>query len=206
MRRVTRRAWLAAGVALPGALVRPATALADDLADLKKARAATKTLVATFQQERKVGLLKAVVKSDGELTLVAPSQLRWELFTDKVVYFVGPSGFSMRSPSGTVSVGKAAAGKFGAVLDDLLALIAGDFDKLRPRYDLAAVRADGVTITLRPKTDDGKKLVRSIELATGADLAGLSRIVLVEAGGDTSTIRFSKVTKDAKVDPGKMKP
>jgi outer membrane lipoprotein-sorting protein len=51
----------------------------DALAEITRARASVKTLVAPFTQERSIGLLATAVKSDGEMTLVLPDRLRWEL-------------------------------------------------------------------------------------------------------------------------------
>ena len=55
-----------------------ADAVADALADIAKARAGLKTMVAPFTQERTIGLLATAVKSEGELSLVRTDRLRWE--------------------------------------------------------------------------------------------------------------------------------
>lgn len=182
--------------------------VSDALAEVGKARAGIKTMVAPFTQERTIGLLATAVKSDGEMTLVRPDRLRWELKPpDAVTYWITPEGLSVATASGTSSVGRAAAGRFGAVLGDLMVLLGGDLQKLRARYDLSVKRdAGGMTLTARPTADDVKKHVKSLELALAADLWSVKRVVIEEAGGDRSVITFGKVLRDVKVDPARMAP
>ncbi|HVY44826.1 MAG TPA: outer membrane lipoprotein carrier protein LolA, partial [Minicystis sp.] len=138
---IDRRRFL--GIAIAAAAVggpRDAHADATDevFADIAKARASLKTLVASFVQERTIGLLATAVKSDGEMTLVRPDRLRWELKPpDAVTYWIGPEGFAYATPSGGASVGRQAAGRFAPVLGDMLVLLGGDLEKLRARYDIS---------------------------------------------------------------------
>ncbi|MEP7125371.1 MAG: outer membrane lipoprotein carrier protein LolA, partial [Byssovorax sp.] len=53
--------------------------VSDALAKIARARASLKTLTVPFTQERTIGLLASTVKSEGELTMVRPDKLRWEL-------------------------------------------------------------------------------------------------------------------------------
>lgn len=208
---IHRRTFLLALPALAAGLhARPA--LADEvdtiLADVTKARAGLQTLVGPFTQERVIGLLAAAVKSEGEMTLVRPDRLRWELRPpDAVIYWIGPEGLSYAAPGGGASMNKAAAGKFGAVLGDLLTLVGGDLAKLRARYEIAATRsAGGVALTAKPTADEVKKHVKSLSLAIAPDLWTVQRIEIEEVGGDRSVITFGKVARDVKVDPARMKP
>jgi outer membrane lipoprotein-sorting protein len=182
--------------------------VSDVLADVKKARSGLKTLVGPFVQERSIGLLATTVKSDGEVTLVLPDRLRWELKPpDAVTYWIGPEGFSFATPKGSSSVGKAAAGRFGAVLGDLMILLGGDLEKLRARYEFSVPsRKDGVTLRAVPKAEDVKKLVRKIEMRFGPELWVIREVTIEEQSGDSSVIRFGKMERDVRVDPSKMVP
>lgn len=192
------------------AIARAARADAIDgvLADLNKARAGIKTLVAPFTQERTIGLLATAVKSKGEMTLVRPDRLRWELEPpDAITYWITPEGLAYATPGGGGSIGKGAAGRFGAVLGDLMTLLGGDLTKLRARYDLSAdKKPSGLVLTARPTTDEVKKHVKSLTLAIAPDLWTVQRIEIEEKGGDRSVITFGKVARDVKVDPAKMVP
>ncbi|MCC6556667.1 MAG: outer membrane lipoprotein carrier protein LolA [Polyangiaceae bacterium] len=207
-----RREFVAGLAACGGALALGAPARADEvsdvLAEITRARASLKTLLAPFTQERTIGLLATAVKSEGEMTMVLPDRLRWELKPpDAVTYWITPEGFGFATPRGGANAGKGAAGRFGAVLSDLLILLGGDLERLRGRYDLSVPsRKDGIVLAARPKAEDVAKHVKSLELAAGPELWTVRRVVIEEQNGDRSVITFGAVTRDAKVDPERMKP
>jgi outer membrane lipoprotein-sorting protein len=192
------------------AVARPARAdeVADALAEITRARAGIQTLVAPFSQERTIGLLATAVKSDGEMTLVRPDRLRWELRPpDAITYWITPEGLAYATPAGGGSVGKGAVGRFGAVLGDLMTLLGGDLASLRARYELSVPsREGGLVLLARPTADEVKKHVTSLRLAVAPDLWTVRRIEIEEVGGDRSVITFGKVLRDAKVDPARMAP
>ena len=202
-----RRGLLAAAGSFGLVAVVGANAAAADLEGwlrkVSKARAKLKTLQASFEQTRKIGLLATQIKSKGRLTLVLPARLRWDLLPpDNVSYWIGPKGLAMRNSEGVTKLGKTAAGRFAAVLSDLLVLLGGDISKLRKRY---AMSLEASKLTLVPKAKAVAKHVRRLELDTGAAML-VERVTIVENNGDTSTIVFGKYTKNAKVDPKRMKP
>jgi outer membrane lipoprotein-sorting protein len=207
-----RRAFLITALTLAAASTVSPEARADDVddtfAEIKKAREKIKTMVASFSQERTIGLLSSTVKSEGEMTLVRPDKLRWELKSpDAVVYWITPEGFAFSTASGSANVSKTAAKKFGDVLSDLLIFLGGDLDKLKARYDFSVPsKKDGVILKALPKTEEVKKIVKSLELSVAADLWTVKKITIEEKSGDRSVITFSKVQKDVKVDDAKMKP
>lgn len=209
-----RRAFLTGMVVAGGALAlgeRGAYAqesLDKALAEITQARASVKNMVAPFTQERTIGLLATTVKSEGEMTLVRPDKLRWELKPpDAITYWITPEGLAFATPGGGSSVGKGAAGRFGAVLSDMLILLGGDLAKLKERYDLSVPsRNNGLVLVAKPRADEVKKVVKSLEMSTGPELWSVNRVVIEEKNGDKSVIVFGKVTRDAKIDPAKMQP
>jgi hypothetical protein len=142
------------------------------------------------------------------MTLVRPDRLRWELRPpDAITYWIGPEGLAYASPNGGGSVGKSAAGRFGAVLGDLMTLLGGDLDKLRARYDLSVDKADGgLVLGARPLAAEVKRTVKSLSLRLPADLWSVQRIEIEESGGDRSVIAFPRMVRDVKVDPARMVP
>jgi outer membrane lipoprotein-sorting protein len=175
------------------------------------ARASVKTLVGRFRQSRVIGLLATEVVSRGELTLVRPDRLRWELEPpDTVTYWVGPEGFAMASADGVVRVGKAAAGRFGAVLGDLLVLIGGDLRALRERYEITvSEQAGSTTVVAKPRADTNPevaKQVSELRMVLGAELWNVERMVIAEKSGDRSDIVVEKLARDVPVAPERMKP
>jgi outer membrane lipoprotein-sorting protein len=198
------------GAAALGGVSRTARAdeVSDALAEVTKARAGLQTLVGAFTQERTIGLLATAVKSEGEMTLVRPDRLRWELRPpDAITYWIGPEGLAYATPSGSGSVGKSAAGRFGAVLGDLMTLLGGDLEKLRARYDLSVQRADGgLVLGARPLAEEVKKHVKSLALRLPPNLWAVQRVEIEESGGDRSVITFPQMQRDVKVDAARMAP
>lgn len=183
--------------------------VSEALAEVTRARAGLKTLVAPFTQERTIGLLATAVKSEGELTLVRPDRLRWELKPpDAITYWVTPEGLAFATATGGAAMARTGAGRFGAVLGDLMVFLGGDLETLRARYDLTVPSrsADGMTLVARPKADEVKKHVKALTLTLAASRWSAERVVIEENGGDKSVITFGKATRDVKVDPAKMVP
>jgi outer membrane lipoprotein-sorting protein len=164
--------------------------------------------VAPFTQDRQIGLLASTIKSDGELTLVLPDRLRWELKPpDGITYWITPQGFAFATASGSASAGKSAAGKFGDVLGDLMTLLSGDLNKLRARYDFSVPSKSGdIVLVAIPKIPSIAKQVKRLELTAGADLWTVKKIVIEEQSGDKSVIVFGQLQRDVKVDPTRMQP
>ena len=182
--------------------------VSDVLAQITKARAGLESLVAPFVQERTIGLLATVVKSNGEMTMVRPDRLRWELLPpDAITYWVGPEGFAFATPKGAANVGKSAAGRFGSVLGDLMILLGGDLEKLRARYDLSVPsKKDGITLRAVPKAEELRKIVKRLEMRSGTELWAINEVTIEEQSGDLSVIRFGEMKRNVKVDPSKMVP
>jgi outer membrane lipoprotein-sorting protein len=217
MQSLPRRRILSLALGLPalalGASLLPGTARADDvkaaLDDLAKARSSLKTLVASFVQTRQIGLLATEVKSKGELTLVRPDKLRWELLPpDATTYWIIPSGVYFRSGStGKATKAPAGAGAMSLVLADIMTFLGGDLTTLSSRYDLSVPSRDGgITLVAVPKSAELKKVLARLEIKTTPELWCMSRVVMDEATGDKSVIEFGKNERDVTVDPRKMEP
>lgn len=211
VRKPTRRALLLLAAGLPIALAAPlasADATQDALAAIKKARAGLKNLTAKFTQVRVIGLLADEVKSTGELTVVMPDKLRWELFApDEMVYWVTSKGVAYKSGSSKKAT-TAPAGAFGQLLPDLIAFLGGDVEPLKTRYDLSATTlADGsVKLIATPTAKDIKSHLTKLTMVTNTAKWGIASVLLEEPNGDTSAMTFSTNERDGKVPPEKMTP
>jgi outer membrane lipoprotein-sorting protein len=177
---------------------------------ITEARKGLKGVLARFTQVRTVGLLATDVRSQGTMTVVTPDRLRWELAApDAVTYWIGPEGIAYRTEKGVVRAGKEAAGRFGAVLADLLVFVGGDVARLEPRYALRAPsrEKDGaLNLIAEPRADDLKKLVRVVRVQTNPELWSVRRVEIEEAAGDRTVIDFGPSQRDPKVDPATMRP
>lgn len=161
---------------------------------------------ASFRQTRVIGLLASEVKSTGWLTVVSPARLRWDLRPpDDVTYWIGPEGIAMRSEGEVVRVPKRAAGRFAAVLSDLLILLGGDLRRLEARYRIETkLRGEHLSLRAQPRTDDVKKHVASLRFEANGLSPAL--VEIVEPKGDRSLIRFEAVKLNVEVDPKTMRP
>ena len=189
----------------------PADPLDETLRRVTKARAKLKTLKGSFKQKRVIGLLATEVDSRGKLLLVRPNRLRWELAPpDSVTYWMGPEGFAMATGDGVNKVGKGAAGRFAAVLGDLMTLLGGDLTTLRSRYLLSVTEPEGrFVLTAKPrkkKNPQVAKHVASLRMETGPELWTVQRIVIEERNGDQSIIHFDKLKRDVPIPAARMIP
>jgi hypothetical protein len=205
---MNRRSFLLGGASL-FLLSRRARAddLDDVLAKIAAARAPVRTLVGPFEQTRKIGMLATEVKSSGTMTLVRPDRLRWELGPpDDVVYWITPEGLAYQSRNGHGRV-RGANARVAAVLDDLRTVLGGDLAALRARYDLKLVANDasGAAFEATPRAGTGIRVQR-ILFALAADFVRPARATIVETARDRSDIVFGDLSRDADVDPEKMKP
>jgi outer membrane lipoprotein-sorting protein len=176
------------------------------LADLARARRATKSLRASFTQERRIALLATTVTSKGALAFVAPDRLRWELFApDDVTYWVGPEGLSYRTRSTRATVPPSGA-NVARALADLRALLTGDVKSLEQRYALSGARGTS-DIELRGVARDPKaSSVRAFTLVVDKELVRPLRARLVEGRSDTIDLVFANVQLDAPIDAASMRP
>lgn len=210
-----RRTFLhvaAAGAALGLTGAHPRVAGAEGYSPelITRARAGLKSAVARFTQVRTVGLLATDVKSQGTMTVVTPDRLRWDLAPpDAVTYWIGPEGIAYRTEKGVVKAGKEAAGRFGAVLTDLLVFLGGDLAKLEARYAvrIPSREKDGaLNLVAEPRTDEVKKLVRVVRVQTTPELWSVRRVEIEEAGGDATVLEFGPAQRDPRIDPATMRP
>jgi hypothetical protein len=201
--------------ALAGAAVAVVTGLArgDEttqwLAAVKAARRDLRTLVAFFEQRRRLGLLATEVVSRGKLTLVLPDRLRWELFApDRVCVWVGPGGVAYESGKAQGRAEKTSLGSLATVLEDLVAVSGGDPARLAARYALRAERlsSGALRITASPATTAVRGSVRRVQIDLEPDLIAPREILLEESASDWVRIRFDTVQRNVRVDPAQMRP
>jgi hypothetical protein len=200
------------------ALLSSRAALADDpqcspdrlaafLGDVARARAGVTTVSGPFTQARTIGLLAAKVRSTGNLTVVRPDRLRWELAPpDDVVYWVTPEGLAYRSQTGHGKV-PVASQKATAALADLRSLLGGDLNELRARYDLAGSCPQQGRPTLHATPKAGVSApFQEMSFTLAADLVSPDVVTIVEGPRDRTEIHFGVLRVNAAIPPGSMVP
>ena len=94
------------------------------------------------------------------------------------------------------------------MLGDLLIALGGDLAKLRDRHDVGAERKkDGaIVLTLLPRDERVRKMVRRVVVELWPDLVAARRLVMEEAGDDRTTVTFDAPRVNEPVDPARMRP
>jgi hypothetical protein len=177
---------------------------------IAKARAPVRTMVGPFTQTRTIGLLSTDVRSTGQMTLVRPDRLRWELGPpDDVTFWITPEGLAFRSSHpGSHAEGRlpAASARLGGALDDLRTLFGGDLGRLRERWDLRAARDDatGAELEATPRAGIATTL-KSLRMTLAPELVRPLRAVLVEGPRDRTVIEFGALAINEPVEEARVR-
>jgi hypothetical protein len=217
---VNRRALLLGSAAIGAAVLPPWGARADDalsnlLQRVSRARTALRTLRGPFVQTRTIGILATDVRSRGNLTLVRPDRLRWQLEPpDNVTFWVGPEGLAYRTATARGQLSEAGA-RMASALKDLKALLGGDLTDLTTRWTLRVVRDDPTGAEIEANSRDAQGTepatptgggVRGMRFGLAADLVRPTRAVLWQGSRDHTTIDFGDLVVNAAIDPSSMTP
>ena len=143
-----------------------ADGVSDALAQIAKARASVKTLLAPFSQERTIGLLSASVKSDGEMTLVRPDALRWELKPPDAINYGSTATASATRPPRVARTWASRRRALGAVLARTAHPARRRLEKLRQRYELTVPIRSGHDAGAKPRAEEVAKLVKQLRCAS----------------------------------------
>jgi len=161
----------------------------------KRLAAAMKTVRgfrADFEQEKKLKVFKKPVRSTGVLLFERPDRMRWETRTPfrslLVVNGAKVAKFEWVD-------GKRRALKLGRGADALLvamrrlrAWFTGEFDE--KTFSVEVKEKPAIQLILRPKEKALRARIDRIEFFPAKDLKSMKRVVIVEAKGDVTTLRF----------------
>src|SRR5689334_12106219 len=173
---------------------------------VKEARKSLTSLRASFKQSRESARRLEPQTTAGELSILVPDALRWEVFRpERVVYWV--NGKKVTAAGRDNKKVTPPTGGFGVVLPFLATLLAGDLGTLSDYEFTAAQELDGsVTIVAVPKEARTKQTVAKITLRTNAAKWGASNLRIQEAGGEIFSVEFAENDKNPALDPDRMKP
>ncbi len=150
-------------------------------------------LRASFEQERRMRVLKRPLLSRGRLTAVAGRGVLWQvrephaatvLVTADAILEWDDNGPPRR-------LAMAANPVFGALGGALLGVLTGDMSELGTLFELSPLPVEqGWRLALAPKDANLAAMIAGIEIAGGRFV---EEVVISEAGGDRTTIRFDDV-------------
>ena len=152
-------------------------------------RRSPKALDARFRQTKRIALLRDPLVSSGRVRFEPPDGMRWEVVSPEPlvvdtrdgVVRAGPPGALEEVPEGLVG---ALPGGFSGVFGATTADIAAAFDVAR-----AADRKPGA-FRLTPNEPAMARLLERIDLELDPETGLPRRVVLYEAGGDSSEIEI----------------
>jgi outer membrane lipoprotein-sorting protein len=155
---------------------------------------AIRTITSDFEQERRLGLLDAVVTSRGRFNFKKEDRMRWE-FTEP-----NRSGFAVTGDQGKrwetaadrperFSLRQAPFIK--VFTDQVFAWAKADFDGLQRAYRVEVAGEQPVDLKLIPLLPQMKEHLDHVRILFAADARHVVLIEVMESDGDFTRIRFS---------------
>ena len=178
MRKLFQSIFLLAAIALLSQ-----AAFAGELDEIKRLQKGMRSVKATFSQEKITELLGRPIKSSGTFAMKAGAGVRWDYKDSMVVIYDGRDLYIHYLEMEEAEWIRGAAGFVGPLVFDV--------DKLTENYRVTAMRHDGgIRLTLWPDKDlSFEKMEMSFPLKSPFP----KEVVVFEATGDKTVIRFSEV-------------
>jgi len=173
------------------------------IATVNKAAATIKTIQCDFTQTKTMSFLNDKMVSKGKMHYASEgNRLRWEYTTPYRYTFVISGGkVTMRSKSGTSTVNLASNRLFQNIANIMAGSVTGkclssskDFN-----VEMYATKGGGWVAQLTPKRGELKKMFKQVRLYFNASHTMVSKVQMVEAGGDTTIIELTNVKTNAAI-------
>ncbi|PLX74997.1 MAG: outer membrane lipoprotein carrier protein LolA [Desulfuromonas sp.] len=169
---------------------------------MQQTAASTQTLSSTFVQEKHLAIFSEKLISQGRFAYARPDRLRWELLTPFESGFVlngrnGQRWNGLSREMGDFSVDRDPA--MGMIAQQLLAWARVDLDWLSQRYRMELLSNRPVQLRLIPLDQGEAGFIRHLEMTFADDLRSIVTVLLQEAGGDKTLLRFSQVELNAQL-------
>jgi len=166
--------------------------------------ATTSGVRAEFREVKEIALLDAPLVSEGVLYFVPPR--RFARFTTRPgssSFVIDGDHLAFRDETGGDTVDLSSNRVARAIVDNMIGLWSGDLRALRAEYEVG-FQADGSRwrIRLRPLHSPVDKLIAHLELE--GDGAQLSRMELLEKGGDRTVTTFHDTQADRAFTPAEL--
>jgi len=167
------------------------------IAHLQKQLHGINTVDADFIEQKNLAMLNHTLTIRGHLGLAKPDRLIW-IVRQPVKYAVRIEGDEVRQwDEDTNHVQVIHLGgdpTFKAVSEQIQAWFLGDYKALGESYDLYLTQEQPVSLAFMPKGNSAvTKILKRIDLTFDAPETYIDTMVVREAGGDTTTIKFINV-------------
>ena len=175
------------------------------LEDIGKAMAKADTVFTRFVQERHLSLFNEPLKSEGWLCFQKPGRIRWEITSPYQSILVSDgSGVAQleRVDEKWKKLDIGLADALQNVVSQIGGVMEGRYASNKRDYEVSVTNsATGPVITLVPRNEAMRRMMKAIEVHLAPDLKATRRVVLRETGGDDTDIRFSEQVVGAALPP-----
>ncbi len=187
-------------------LAAPYLAQASDLdpllAELQQRAATVTNLQSHFTQEKHLSIFAERLQSQGRFIYQRPDHLRWELVSPVNSGFVlqgqkGQRWNGLSQESSQFSVKNDPV--MGVIAQQLLAWARVDIDWLQSRYQIELLQDEPVKLQLIPRDPAEAEFIANLQILFAADRRHVAEVLMVEQEGDSTLLRFSDVTLNAKL-------
>lgn len=195
---------LGMSVALPTALQAAPEAAPADLETLMNGMASASGVVAGFREVKRLALLSEPLESRGTLYFVPPDRLaRVTTAPAATRLVIDGDRFSFDDGTGSQAMDLSGNPVAREVVENFIVLFNGDLDALRRRYEPEFETSDdGWSLALTPRASRLRDIVARVTLEGRGRT--LTRMTLLEAGGDTTTTHFEDVQNDYAFDAAEL--
>ena len=178
----------------------------DVLIRLEKSVSSIKTLSASFVQRKNMAAFSHAIEMSGKVYIQKPSTLAWHV-REPIRYSVLITDSLIRQwdeeTDQVHEISLSGNPMLGAVLEQMTVWFSGRYTSLKKDYDVRlSGRAGGpVALVFTPREHNiASRAIRSVSVELSKDERYLSRIEIIEAGGDTTTIEFKDTVFDIPLD------
>ncbi len=150
---------------------------------------------ADFNEEKKLAMLDHTLNIDGHMALEKPDRLIW-IVRDPVKYAVRIAGDEVsqwdEDTNQVQTVHLGGDPTFKAITQQMQAWFLGDYKALGDSYDVYVNSNQPLSLGFVPNGSMMvSKLIKRIDLTFGADESYIDTMVISEASGDVTTLKFS---------------
>jgi outer membrane lipoprotein carrier protein len=163
---------------------------------IEESQRTTRALTARFEQTKHLSLLTEPLVSRGRFAFKAPDQVLWQIDEPKVTVRIDQYGVHLPDlPNAEAEV--AALGPFSEMMRELSGLFTGSLTTVQKSFDVtAAGDTAAIRVHLVPRSEQWRRMFRSLELEFAAPDLVMHTIHIDEALGDSLEIVFSDVHRN----------
>jgi hypothetical protein len=164
------------------------------LQTIEERQRATQSLSARFVQTKRLSLMNEPLVSTGRFAFKQPDQMLWQIDDPRVTVRIDEQGIHL---PGLAHGEQADLAPFSKVLREISGLFTGSWSSIQANFDVEVEPNEArVRVHLVPRSDEWRRLFRSMDLSFARPELMLQTIRLEEALGDSVEIVFSDVHRN----------